>query len=183
MMIRWNRFNIYFVACLAVMLLCGCQSAERKRSKEFSVLHFHIETNPDPTGHTERIAIGPEHSVGLDVQKQPFLTEANIKQAKMMDVIGGFAVSIQLDRQGTWLLEEYTGANRGNHLALFCKWTVPPDKKLNNGRWLAAPEIRTRISDGLLVFTPDATREEAEQIVFGLNNVAKRIDKEVTNRW
>ena len=42
------------------------------------------------------------------------------------------------------------------------------------GRWLAAPRINKRIADGVLVFTPDATREEAEQIALGLNNLAQK---------
>jgi hypothetical protein len=36
-----------------------------------------------------------------------------------------------------------------------------------------------RISDGVLVFTPDASREEADRIVLGLNNVAKEAQKGV----
>ena len=43
--------------------------------------------------------------------------------------------------------------------------------------WLAAPMTNKRISDGVLVFTPDASREEADRIVLGLNNVAKEAQK------
>jgi hypothetical protein len=49
---------------------------------------------------------------------------------------------------------------------------------LKDCRWLAAPVISHRIGDGVLVFTPDATREEAEEIALGLNNVAKK-----THTW
>jgi hypothetical protein len=35
--------------------------------------------------------------------------------------------------------------------------------------------IRQRIADGVLVFTPDATRAEAERIVSGLNRVAELV--------
>jgi hypothetical protein len=37
--------------------------------------------------------------------------------------------------------------------------------------------IKRRIGNGELVFTPDATREECDRIVTGINNVAKRIAK------
>ena len=37
---------------------------------------------------------------------------------------------------------------------------------------MAAPRIARRISNGVISFTPDATRDEAEQIAIGLNNVA-----------
>jgi hypothetical protein len=40
-------------------------------------------------------------------------------------------------------------------------------------RWVAAPTMTERIADGRLVFAPDATREEAERIVHGLNRVAE----------
>jgi murein DD-endopeptidase MepM/ murein hydrolase activator NlpD len=46
-------------------------------------------------------------------------------------------------------------------------------RKTRDGRWLAAPIITRRISNGVLVFTPDCSREEADQLVLGLNNVAK----------
>ena len=42
-------------------------------------------------------------------------------------------------------------------------------------RWLAAPVIRKRVTDGILAFTPDASREETELIVRGLNNVAVKL--------
>ena len=42
-----------------------------------------------------------------------------------------------------------------------------------NGRWLAAPSINRLVANGTLTFTPDASREEAEQLVKGLNLAAK----------
>ena len=84
---------------------------------------------------------------------------------------------LQFDRRGTWLLEQYSTANLGKHFAIFSQFPSPPDAKLNQGRWLAAPRINQRIPDGVLTFAPDATREEAEQIVLGLNNVAKQLKK------
>ena len=41
-------------------------------------------------------------------------------------------------------------------------------------RWLGAPRVTHRIKDGVLIFTPDTDREEAEQIVLGLNNLAEK---------
>jgi preprotein translocase subunit SecD len=109
------------------------------------------------------------------VQKSPVLDERYVKEAKVVDVRGGFALQFQLDRQGTWLLEQISAQNPGRHLAIFSQFAEPPKEPLNKGRWLAAPSINYRISNGVLVFTPDATREEAEQIVIGLNNVAKKL--------
>ena len=49
------------------------------------------------------------------------------------------------------MLEQYTAANPGRHLVIFGQW----GDKLADGRWLAAPLITHRISNGLLAFTPD----------------------------
>ena len=46
-------------------------------------------------------------------------------------------------------------------------------RQMANGRWLAAPLITHRIGDGVLAFTPDMSRAEADQFVLGLNNVAQ----------
>jgi hypothetical protein len=50
-------------------------------------------------------------------------------------------------------------------------------KKVTASRWLAAPVISRRISNGVLVFTADCERDEADQLVLGLNNVTKQIHK------
>ncbi len=44
-------------------------------------------------------------------------------------------------------------------------------------RWIAAPVIKERLGDGVLVFTPDTTRQEAERIVSGLTRVAELVRK------
>ena len=71
------------------------------------------------------------------------------------------------------MLEQYSAANPGKHFAIFGQW----GEKLADGRWLAAPLITHRIADGMLSFTPDMSREEADRLVLGLNNVAKKILK------
>jgi hypothetical protein len=59
----------------------------------------------------------------------------------------------------------------GRRLVIFSEF----GKKLSQNRWLAAPLIQRRIENGLLVFTPDATRAEAEEIAAGLNRVAEKL--------
>jgi len=115
--------------------------------------------------------------MSIIIQKEAILTQSDVKEAKVVDVVGGFAMRVQFDHRGTLLLEQYSSEHVGKHFAIFSQFAAPPDEKLNHGRWLAAPRITHRIGDGALVFTPDATREEAEQIALGLNNVAKQLDK------
>ncbi len=174
MIIQAKGFNIYLVLALIAGLLCGCNSAESKRKKRVSTLRIHAEMNPDAMGRTEKVQVYRAQPFWMTVEKQPFLTEKYVKSAQVVDVLGGYALQIQFDRQGAWLLEQYTAGLRGKHLGIFSQWCGPPDEKLNQGRWLSAPLVQTHITDGLLVFTPDATREEAEQIAMGLNNVAKK---------
>jgi len=175
MKIRWGCINIYFVLPFALALVCGCKSVESKRKSAFTHLTLHIESVPDASGKTEQISVNRQAPVMLNVDKQPFLTEKAIKGAKVIDAMGGFALTLQFDRQGSWLLESYTTANRSKHYAVFCQWADLKDAEFNKGRWLAAPKISAPVKDGIITFTPDASREDAEQIAVGLNNVAKKI--------
>jgi hypothetical protein len=175
MKFRVKRFNIYLCTALALGLFCGCHTTREKQDKKrITTLRLHMETNPDAPKRSGPVTI---HGITFNLESEPFLTEAHVKEAKVIDVVGGFEMSIQMDRQGSWLLEQYTSAGRGKHLAVFSQWTTFPEKKLNKGRWLASLFIRTHITDGLLTFTPDVTREEADQIATGLNNVAKQIQE------
>ncbi len=177
MITRWGRFNIYLLALLTVGLAvtAGCRSAEGKRRKMLSTLRLHAEMRPDTLGRTERIEVFRAQPYWMTIDKQPFLTEANIKEAKVVDAMGGFALQLQFDRQGSWILEQYTAAMRGKHSAVFSQFVSPGEEKINQGRWIAAPLVNNHIADGLLSFTPDASRAEADQIALGLNNVARKL--------
>jgi preprotein translocase subunit SecD len=109
----------------------------------------------------------------ITIAKEPILTEANMVAARVIDARGGIAIEIQFDESSALVLEQYTAANPGKHYAVFGQW----GEKLASGRWLAAPLITHRIADGILSFTPDMSREEANRLVFGLNKVAKKIRK------
>jgi len=173
MMIRWNRFNIYLLLALVLGLACGCRSPETKRKQAVTHMMFQLEVPRGAPGNNEQVQVYRGNPMLLNVQKEPFLTDANVLKAKVLDDVGGFSIEIQFDRDGTILLEQRTVANRGGHYAIVCQWAVAPDWQLNTGRCLAAPQFNRRITNGLIVFTPDATREEADEIVIGLNNVAK----------
>src|SRR5262245_54676159 len=131
---RWHRFNLYLGVLLAIAA-CGCQSNKSKTEKPLSTLRLHAEMNPETTGRTETISIFREHPVKFTVSKEPFLTEANVKEAKVIDTPGGFGLSIQFDHQGSWLLEEYTAGNKGKHIAVYCQFMGTLEHILNQGRW------------------------------------------------
>ena len=171
MNIRWCWFNIYLALALALAAVCGCKIVGEITSKKLlCAFHLHLEANRDGTKANEPVPIYREKPVMINVDKIPFLTETSVAEAKVIDVVGGFALRIRFDHPGTALFEEYTTANRGRRIAVFSQF----GKKIKDARWLAAPIITRRITDGVFTFTPDASREECEEIAVGLNNVAKK---------
>ena len=168
---RKQRFNIYLMVALSALLAWGCQSPETKKKREVATLRLHIETNPQGLGHTQVASILREAPFDVTVEQTPFLTEGNIAEAKVINAMGGYAISLQFNTEGKMLLEQYTSANQGRKIAVLSQW----GKDMAQHRWLAAPVVKKRISNGLLVFTPDASREEADEIVLGLNNVSKNL--------
>jgi len=171
MMIRGNRFNIYLLLAVAVAMCGGCETEKSRRKKTTSTLEVHVEAHPERTGHTATVQVLRDHPISINVEKSPILTEAWVKEAKVVDVMDGFALRIEFDDHGTLVLEACTAENRGRRFAVMAQF----GESLKETRWLAAPRITHRISDGVLMFTPDTTREEAEQIALGLNNVAKKV--------
>jgi preprotein translocase subunit SecD len=175
MRIRGHGFNFYLTVTLLCGLVSACKTDANKDKKILSTLDLHLEARADPMGRTETAEVYRQSPIQFTIEKAPFLSAAQVKEAKVIDVTGGFALQIQFDRQGSWLLEQYTAANRTKHILLFTQFVEPGEEKMDKGRWLAAPQINNHITDGLFTFTPDATREEAERIALGLNHVAKHL--------
>jgi preprotein translocase subunit SecD len=180
MMIGRNRFNIYLLLPLTLLLAAGCRTNKDDKkaveSKMMANLRIHLEIPAEPMDFSVKVPVYRAKPVMVNVDKAPFLTENNLSEARLLDVLGGFEIQLQFDRQGTWILEEYTTTNPGRRFAIFCAWEGRDLKK--EARWLSAPVIPKRVSNGILLFTPDASREESEDIVRGLNNAIKKHKKE-----
>jgi len=170
-----QRFNIYFTLALILAFFCGCQTDKDPNKDKVAALRIHIESNPNDVSTTQNISLLRSDPVMVNIAKEPVLTEANIIAARMIDSPGGFALEIQFDESGAIPLEPFSASNHGKHLVIFGEWGNR--EKLVNSRWLAAPLITRRISDGTLSFTPDASKQEMYQIVICLNNVVKKIAK------
>jgi preprotein translocase subunit SecD len=172
------RFNIYFALAVAALLVSGCQTDKKDaQDKKVAALRIHLEVNDDHTdvtGTSQTISVLRADPVQITISRDPILTEANIIAARVINTPGGFAIEVRFDEIGALTLEQYTGSNPGTHLAIFGQW----GDKLANGRWLAAPMITHRIANGVLAFTPDCSRAEADELVLGLNNVAAKIKKQ-----
>ena len=186
MSIGRHRFNIYLLLLIAALAVsCGTtktpeekkkETEEKKKDKLAATLRVHVEVH-SASGKTfsDEATVFREAPVTFTVSRSPILTEADIKEARVVDSHGAFVLQVQFDEHGTMLLEQFTTMNPGKHFPIFAEW----GEHMTEHRWLAAPVIPKRIANGLLTFTPDATREETEQIARGLMNVGKKVQKEL----
>ena len=164
-----RRFNLYFWPAVLLLLAGGC-ALLNPEGRETAALRIHIETGVGTSGSGRTISVMRSQPVMVHIAGEPILTEADVTSARLVETPGGFAVEVKFGEIAGWALEQNSAVNPGKHLAIFAQWTDKPA----DGRWLAAPSIARRIAGGTLVFTPDASREEAEQLVKGLNNEARK---------
>jgi preprotein translocase subunit SecD len=172
MIIRAVRFNLYFWGLVLALTGAGCISSKDREDKFPATLRIHLETNPLPLDQSERILVLRSAPMAVTVEKNPFLNESQISEAAVVETTEGFKLLVQFNRQGTWLLEQYTSANSHRRIAIRSQFRISTNVF---DRWIAAPLVQYRITDGMLSFTPDADRTEAEAIARGLNNVAKKV--------
>ena len=169
MISRLLRFNIYLLLLVALAALAGCQSPETKREKQLATVRIYLEVTTGHPGQNQQVSVLRAAPITLTVEKNPFLNEIHVASASVVDTPGGFQLSIRFNTKGQWLLEQYTAANPNRRFAIRCQWGVAPDVQ---DRFVAARLVTGRIKDGVLTFTPDASRDDAEQIAIGLNNFA-----------
>ncbi len=132
-------------------------------------LRVHVEAKRELPERSLPAEVGRSTTpLRYNVERLPILNEVHIINASLVNQPGGFQVRIKFNSMGTKLLESYSAAAAGRHLLILTDID-------GEARWLAAPLLRQRIGDGTLAFTPDATREEMERLVQGIN---KAIEKE-----
>src|SRR5436190_4114062 len=169
------RFNTYFAVALAALLAAGCASSKsdpdeagkKKKKRQEVVLKLHLEINADGTERVGTATVGRSAPFTISVEKKEFLNELQVVKAGLLDSLGAYSIALQFDKKGSWILDQYSTANKGRHIAVWAEY--------GEVRWIAAPKITQRLSDGRFIFTPDVTREDAEKIVDGLNYVAEKI--------
>ena len=165
-----GRFNLYLLGLgVSVLLAAGC-ATHKKEEKQTAALRVHLQSSESISAN-ETVSVLRSQPMLVPVITDPILTESHVASASLLETPGGFAVEIQFTATGGLMLEQFTSANPGKHLAIYGQWT----DLAADGRWLAAPVISHHIANGLLSFTPDASREEAELFVAGLNHIAKKI--------
>ncbi len=167
-------FNLYLLLFAMLLTVAGCQSEQKKAKEHLATLRIHLENRAQVPGSGQTVSVIRANPVLVTINEEPVLTEASIVRAELLDTPVGFAVEVRFDQTGSFTLEQFTSAYEGKHFVIFGQWS----DNSTNSRWLAAPLITHRIVNGTLAFTPDASHAEAQQLVIGLNNMAKKIAKE-----
>ncbi len=142
------------------------EQKKKKRKKEVVTVRVHLEVNKDNSGRNREVSVLRSNPMRVNVDKVPVADETNLAEAKMIETPGGVELELQFDSQGRTAIENYTAANRGRHFAIFCDFG-------EQHRWLGAPVITRLISNGIIRFTPDASQDEVDRIVEGLNRLAQ----------
>jgi len=173
MKFRCGWFNLYLTAILAATLL-GCETtgsdSDKNKPSDLATLRVHLESHPDPiTGSSTPIRIGREDPLNLHVTGA-MIGEINLVSAELWDgKEGEYAIHLQFDRAGTQTLEMLSMSYRGKRLAI--------ESQFPYHRWIGLVRMNQRISDGSLLFRPDASREESVRIVSGLNKAIVKMKK------
>jgi len=167
MVIRRAQFNL--ILLLLVMSVVGCALFKPNPKKAKATLRVHLECNPGLFDRTETVSVVRAAPMQVTIEKAPFLTEAVLESAQVVDLPNGYVLSAKFNQQGSRLLEQYSALNSYRRFAIRAQFRQETNVF---DRWLAAPVIQGRISNGTLTFTPDATRAECEDIVRGWNNSA-----------
>jgi len=136
-----------------------------------ATIRLHLEVNQDGTGGNGPVEV-TRSKFRVNVDKEPFLVEGDVARAAVIESVGGFAIQINFNSEALFKLDMMTSSHKGKHIAILCQYPKGKTTPKSFSRWVAAPMITKRIANGIFIFTPDCTREEADRLVLGLNNVA-----------
>ncbi len=140
---------------------------KEKKKKPLKYFRVHVESRRDLPERTVLAKLHSDETVQVPVEKLPALNESHLKRAALIEEPGGYLVQFQFDSVGTKLLEAHSAAANGRHFAV----AVDIDGET---RWIAILLIRRRLSEGVLSFSPAASREDMDRLVRDLN---KEIDR------
>jgi hypothetical protein len=165
---RLASINIY-LCLLAFLFIWGCGTTGFGGKKEATQLRVHVERPRDASGRSVEAIFHRENPVVLVVDKQWILNEGDVTKAEVVESHGAYDIKLELTRHGKLVLDITSTANRGKRLAMFSSF--------GDSRWIGVMPLEGAITNGVITFTPDSTRAEADRIVRGLNNIAKEIKK------
>jgi hypothetical protein len=163
MKFRFRLINWNLALTLALALgAAGCASSSKK-DKQISTIRLHFEVNPQMVRRSIEVSVLRAHPLRLTVAEQPLVHEGYLNAAEIISSGGTPSIKLTFNPAGKRLLETETAVSLGKHIAIFAQFPEP--------RWLAAPVVTGRNTDGTITFTPDASLEECRRLIDGLNLV------------
>jgi hypothetical protein len=122
-----HKFNIY-LALASLFLAAGCASKRATFAKEEqSTMRLYLEGNRKDVSGTGTVLVTRER-YPVTIERAPFLTEADLTQAKMVDEPGpngGYSIELVFNDHGTLMLDMLTTAHRGAHIVVFSQFPHP----------------------------------------------------------
>jgi len=187
MRIASRPFNSFFLAAgLALMVLPPVDlwaadtskpatSKKKAGKKEPAAAMIRVYAEVTDDGTAPKVDVIRSFPQSFPIMKQPFLDERDVTRALLLETPdGGFMIQVDTTSHGKQALEMATVSANGRHLVIFSQWTMDEVEKPEE-RWVAAPLIRSPLHNGTVIFSADCSREEAQRIVDGLNNVAVKL--------
>ena len=190
---RRSSFNLFL--SLAALILCwgvhGATPEEKKLEKDLEqkkkieakqmaqirvyreVIEFSGRASELGTLGVNKATVGRSDPVEMTVQREAVLDERDVKRATLVEQRDqSFSIAVEFVQRGSMVLHMNSVAAKGQRLVIAARWS--------NGtnvfnRWIAAPLMRRALDQGVIVFTPDMSREESVLFVRGLNNVAVKL--------
>jgi hypothetical protein len=170
----WRRgFNHYLVAAL-LLGAAGCSTTDKEDAPPLTSLSVHLEAGSAEAGQSGSVRILRSRPLSINIQFRPFLTQDHVVKADLHDSFGTHDIALHLNREGQLILHNTLRANPGMRIAYFCQFGQEEE-----GRWLAAPRYDPREVQDVLVFTPDASRDESVRVVLGLNQLARKAGRKL----
>ncbi len=193
---RRSSFNLFL--SLAALILCwgvhGATPEEKKLEKDLEqkkkleakqmaqiriyreVIEFSGRASELGTLGVNKAIVGRSDPVEMTVQREAVLDERDVKRATFVEQRDqSFSIAVDFVQRGSMVLHMNSVAAKGQRLVIAARWS--------NGtnvfnRWIAAPLMRRALDQGVIVFTPDMSREESVLFVRGLNNVAVKLENQ-----
>jgi hypothetical protein len=176
---------------MAVFLAAGCHTGGLDMNKEYTFLGVYLEARNGAATGARMVKV---LNVPFYVESEPFLTEADVSGASLVDYPDGtYAVTVTCSDHGRLVLDMTTSSSKGLNMVIFTffpqpGWGKPKGRDAFSVEKAAAGQPRfsswsavrigNNLSNGTFRFTPEASRAEAERMVRGLNNMAAEVEKQ-----
>jgi hypothetical protein len=129
----FRRFNIY-LALAAVFPAGGCFSAMHEvthSKKEQTTIRLYLEGARADSGTIGKVMV-TRQKIPFMINREPFLTEADVTKAVLIDDPGGdgsYSIQLAFNDHGTLLMDMITTGNKGKHIIVFSQFPIPGQKQ------------------------------------------------------